>query len=479
MTSPTTSRWGRKLDGMNATTWRASIAGPQMRSSMTGLFLLDRVPDVEALEARMERVTREFPVLRSRIIDPVGPFGQPRLVVDPDFDLAFHTTHYTLPGPGSWEQLLQHARRHSMTDLDRDRALWRATLIDGIEGGRAAVVLVVHHAIADGQGLMMMVSGLLDASPEHVVLERVEAPAPGRVDRGTVTATALGSAMARGARTAAAAAYAVPRAAVALASNPWGAVSGGLRFAASARRVGQVHRAPLSSLLTGRASTYTPRTLDVTFDSMRKVAKEYDGSMNDAFLAALAAGFRRYHDAHDALPGSIRVNVPVSFRSTEARADQIATAVARIELDTRHTTTETSFGEIQHAMAAAIREPFLPRTDLLADLTRVAPAEVLVALSRGSDLTASNVPGLPDEAWMGGAKVERMYPLVATLGAAANITLLSYARQWCSIGIDVDDAAIPDPELFVRCLADGFAEHGMVLAHHPHDPTDTDTDTKE
>ena len=54
-----------------------------------------------------------------------------------------------------------------------------------------------------------------------------------------------------------------------------------------------------------------------------------------------------------------------------------------------------------------------------------------------------------------------MYPLMGTVGAATNITLLSYNGN-AGLGISMDDAAIPDRELFVECLAAGFAE---VVGH--------------
>ena len=107
-----------------------------------GVFVLDGSPDPVAITKRMEMVTRLFPALRSRIVEPATPLGQPRLIVDGEFDLSLHIAHYVLPPPGNWEQLLRHVRRYSLTDLDRDRALWRAVILDGLRGGRSAVVLV-------------------------------------------------------------------------------------------------------------------------------------------------------------------------------------------------------------------------------------------------------------------------------------------------------------------------------------------------
>jgi hypothetical protein len=72
--------------------------------------------------------------------------------------------------------------------------------------------------------------------------------------------------------------------------------------------------------------------------------------------------------------------------------------------------------------------------------------------------------------------VERLYPLVPTVGAAVNITLLSYSATWASIGVSMDDAAVPDPDVLVQCLAEGFAEVCVPVADGAYDPVDGSAD---
>ena len=74
-----------------------------------------------------------------------------------------------------------------------------------------------------------------------------------------------------------------------------------------------------------------------------------------------------------------------------------------------------------------------------------------------SDLLVSDVPGIPVPVYLGGAKVIRQYAFGPTIGAAVNVTLLTYVDT-CALGIDVDTGAIPDFAEFYDCLADGFAE---------------------
>lgn len=446
----------RQLAGMSAATWRAAVGSPHLRSAMAAIFLLDRAPDPELLAHRMERVTQLFPALRSRIVES-RQFGRPSLVEDPDFDLALHMAHYVMPAPGSWEQVLRDTRRYSLTDLDRDRALWRTVQLDGLRGGASVVILVVHHAIADGQGLVEIFGRLLgpdepdvtDRSESRSMRRRVAEPERSRASR---------------------AAARMGRRASETLSYP-SRVTGGIKHVAgSAQRTGRRHLSPRASLLDGRCTTYTARTLDLDMRSLRSFAKERSGTLNDAFLTGLTAGVRRYYEASGEPVGELRINVPVSFRTEGDRPDDNTQAIARISLDAAETDADARFAEARQATADAVRQPLLTHMHLVAEASRLLPVEAIVALSRGSDLTASNVPGVPVPVQLGGARVERIYPIVPTMGAAANVTLLSYAGRWCSIGVTMDEAAVDSPELLVECLAQGFAEIGVRLAAQPLDP---------
>jgi hypothetical protein len=95
-------------------------------------------------------------------------------------------------------------------------------------------------------------------------------------------------------------------------------------------------------------------------------------------------------------------------------------------------------------------------------------SQVAGGLTKANDLQASNVPGLREDVYLAGAKIERAYPFGPLPGCAAMITLMSHGDM-CCIGANVDPAAITDPELFARCLHDGFAEV-LTLADHPEPP---------
>jgi WS/DGAT/MGAT family acyltransferase len=398
------------------------------------------------------------------------------MVVDPEFDIAFHTSRFAIPAPGTWEQLLYHVRRQSMYDLDRDRPLWRATLVEGLQGGRSAIILVVHHAIADGQGAVMMLAGIVDWQPGVGPSSEPmpAAPPPGRTDAVTATIAAVGSAAKRAGEAGVQVVRELPSSALAAVTNPRRATSEAVRYAASAARMVRPHRGALSPLMTERGSTYTSATLDVSFETLRAAAKAYEGTLNDAFLAAVTGGVRLYHERHGSQLGRLRVNVPVSTRGLGQQANENAVSIARIELDAGQPDVAARFAEAAQAVRAVREEPLSAIADLAADASRLLPVAVIAAAARSSDVTASNVPGLPTPVWVGGAPLLRLYPVVPTLGAAANITMLTYARQHCSLGVSMDDAAIADPQGFMECLAAGFAEIGAQPEQSPFDPLAAD-----
>jgi hypothetical protein len=73
------------------------------------------------------------------------------------------------------------------------------------------------------------------------------------------------------------------------------------------------------------------------------------------------------------------------------------------------------------------------------------------------DFVTTNVPGAPVPVFSGGAEVERLFAFAPPSGAAFNVALISHCDT-CCIGIVIDTAAVPDPEVLVGCLTRGFSE---------------------
>ena len=81
------------------------------------------------------------------------PTSAPRCWVDdPAFDLRYHVRHIALPKPGTMRQLLDLASLIAVDPFDRTRPLWQFWIVDGIRGGKSALVQKMHHTITDGEG---------------------------------------------------------------------------------------------------------------------------------------------------------------------------------------------------------------------------------------------------------------------------------------------------------------------------------------
>jgi hypothetical protein len=78
---------------------------------------------------------------------------------------------------------------------------------------------------------------------------------------------------------------------------------------------------------------------------------------------------------------------------------------------------------------------------------------------------ASNLPGVTEPVYVAGSRIERMYPFGPLPGCAVMITLISHEGQ-CCIGVNLDSAAVSDPDGLVADLQAGIDEV-VALAKPP------------
>src|SRR3954469_23397491 len=111
------------------------------------------------------------PRYRQKLAFPPLESGRPLWVDDPSFNLEYHVRHSALPAPGSEEQLRALAARIHSQALDRTKPLWETWLVQGLEGGRFALISKNHHALVDGISGVDLMTVLFDVG-------RVPQPAP-------------------------------------------------------------------------------------------------------------------------------------------------------------------------------------------------------------------------------------------------------------------------------------------------------------
>ena len=125
---------------------------PRLSSNIANISILDRAPDMVRMRATLERAAIVFPRLRQRVAPVFGRLAPPMWEIDPNFDIDHHLKYISLGGRGSTKELYRLATSMFMDPFDRRRPLWEFVVIDGLRGGKAAMLQRLHHTITDGQG---------------------------------------------------------------------------------------------------------------------------------------------------------------------------------------------------------------------------------------------------------------------------------------------------------------------------------------
>lgn len=445
----------RRMGGWDFATWRMATDDPVMRSTILGVMVLDANPDWDKLCDRYERASRLAPVLRSKVVEGPLDFQTPRVVVDPNFDLSFHMRRFSMPKGSVWTDVLDVARRASMADFDKDRPLWQVTVLEDLPGGKSVVIQKLHHAIADGQGAVQLGLALLDFAEEGTDLGPMpDAPEPVVLDSTGFMQAVVRNNLGLVAKTAEDVVKGAVPFALSAIKNPVGFIGKIRETAGSLVKFTKVPLGPMSPIMQGRSINYHFDTIEMDFEQFRAAAARRDRTVNDLFLAAISVGMHHYHEAMGNPVGELRMNMPISLRTSADQSN--AVTIARFEIP-----ISNAIDDVLAAAADTVRswraEPALKLADYLAELSRFLPPEMVSAAAQTSDLTASNVPGIPVPVWLAGAKVQRMYPLVGTIGAAINVTMLTY-NGTANVGVSSDDAAVGDREQLIESLRHGFRE---------------------
>ena len=460
MSSEAPGKVGAQLRGWDAATFRTASGDPRMRSTVVALAVLDSPPDWERLRTRLERLTHFVPTLRMRPLDGVFGLSAPRLALDPDFDIDVHVHRYRLPEGSGWNELLGDVRRMSLSDFDRNRALWEAVLIEGLPGGEAAFALKLHHSIADGQATVIMALSLFELGPDPNPDDPPTPEVPRGEDVGLldIARANVEDNLTRFKDSAEGLLRAGGGVALQALGDPGGALEVVRQTVDSISKAVSVPEAPLSPLWVERGTTYHFGAFEFPFAGLKHAAKSRGFSVNDAFMAAVASGVDRYHQRYGAQVPELRVNVPISLRGDagdrSAQASN-AVAIARFEMPVEGLDVDDRMAVIHELVDTWRGAPAMRMADPLADVSWFVPVPVLAQAAKASDITTSNVPGPPIALYLAGARMVAAFPLVATIGAAVNVTMVTYDGNAC-IGVSTDDRSIPDHGELLEDLRWGF-----------------------
>jgi diacylglycerol O-acyltransferase len=457
---------GTRMSDSEAIMW-AVEKDPALRSDFCNLTVLDAPPDPDRLRAKLDDALLAIPKLRQKVVSAPLRIAPPMWVDDADFDLDYHVRRIAAPEPGGTRELLDVCAAIAEAPFDRSRPLWEFTVVDGLSGGRAAMLQKMHHTITDGVGGLKLSLALVDFEPtpdptgagtdaddpfdgEHPV----DRPSPLGVLR-----DALGDAFGRHVATTRSVAATAGRVVTHPTAAPANALDA-LRFAGSLRRQLLVTGSARSSVLTGRSLRRHLEVFTVDMTAARAAAHRFGGTLNDVYVAGVAGALGRYARKLGGTADELRMAMPVSTRERGERAAN-RFVPTRLLVPTDPDDVGARFATISERLRDTRQEPAVAAAEALAGFASGLPTSMLVAAThsqtRTIDFAASNLRGSAVTLYLGGARILANYPFGPRTGCALNVTLLSYCDE-LHMGLNIDPAAVTDIPLLMDCLDESFAE---------------------
>jgi diacylglycerol O-acyltransferase / wax synthase len=434
-------------------------ANPRTRSGIMTVELLDTAPDWESFRKRFDSASRKVLRLRQKVVMPTLPTVAPRWVIDPDFNLDYPVRRIRVPEPGTLREVFDLAEVAAQSPLDISRPLWTATLLEGLEGGCAALMVHLSHAVTDGVGGVEMFANLYDLKRDPPQQTPLPLPIPQDLSPNDLMRQGInrlpGTIAGRVRGVLFGAAHVVGE----LVRDPISRMGDAVEYAMSGVRVvGPV--APPSPVLRRRSLSSRSESIDIEFGDLHKAAKAAGGSINDAYLAGLSGALRLYHEAKGVPIDALPMAVPVNLRSEADPAGGNRFAGVNLAAPIGLTDPEVRIRNIRSQMTSKRDERAIDMVGAIAPVLTLLPDSVLESVAGSlvnSDVQASNVPVYAGDTFIAGAKVLRQYGLGPLPGVAMMVVLISRAG-YCTITTRYDRASIADSGLWARCLLAGFDE---------------------
>ncbi|MGI9592522.1 MAG: WS/DGAT/MGAT family O-acyltransferase [Myxococcota bacterium] len=451
-----------RLSGQDATflLWET----PSLHMHVASTLILELGPmatdaggvDFEAFKEFTESVLHRIPRYRQKL--KWIPFeGRPIWYDDPDFSIDYHVRHAALPKPGSEEQRKKLSARVMAQQLDRTRPLWEIWVVEGLQGGRFAVISKIHHCMIDGASGVDISQILMRLTPDRTIEE-----APRYIPRPEPTAREL-----------------VSDAASLRLRQPLRALRGIRQFRRETENVmdelllrTRAVRAAMTNQSTSASDTPINGTvgphrvfdwLSVPLADIKAIRRALDCTVNDVVLTIVTGAFRDYLTRRSVRPEELdfRIQAPVSVRREEEKGklgNRVSGWLVRLPLDEddprrqleRINETTRELKESHQAMGAEI---------ILNVMERMPNALLSLGAQAASGTMNSivtNVPGPQFPLYTLGAELLAMYPQVPLLpNVGLGIALISYNGRICW-GFNADLGLVPDLADFVAAVRRSF-----------------------
>jgi len=422
------------------------------------------------LDACMQSIESRLPFLPryyQRVVTPPWNIGFPTWEDDPQFDIHNHIREVMLKR-GTEAELKALAGKLLGTVMDRERPLWDITLVHGLQGNRSAMVLRIHHCLADGiAGVGLMMNVLMDSTPEPRLLpkkkhsrsrRRPQAPSTRFLDGWISSYSDI-----------------IQQALTAHSDI----LSVGERIAASG---GEWPSREIARYLPELTASPERLFFNVTYQGPQKFAwakiplaeikairEKCGGTHNDVVLALITATIRRYAELHgDKVRGRLlRMMVPVSVRQngdTTELGNRISLLPVNVPLGIRN--PRKLLAAVQKRMEFLKRRNVAELVGLAGELVGLVPAPLQAVIGpfvsvlpiTPFNLVCTNIRGPQTPLYLVGHKMIDWYPYVPIGGEmTVNCAILSY-NEISYFGFSGDVKAAPDLGRLETLLKRSFKE---------------------
>lgn len=429
---------------------------------------LDANVIAEHLGARLSSIA----LLRTKFVQDPLRLGTVKKIEDPEFDISDHIFVESLPTPGDYQQLSRRLGELSAKPLTLSQ-MWRWTVIDGLAGGKLAVMCNIHHAVADGVGMVEALSSMYNESPVH---PETRARGVRRVPAEPTALKLLGKAVAESSIRLL---VKTPRFLIKNTGPVLASLGGEVKEIIASRREGDGKLAlPEVEMTSLNINGYSDRRVvswkTLPLPEIKTLAKYFGCTVNDIGLLLYSYAMESYFKGMEE-----RVNfdlwcaVPISTRTANSAAGGNQVTIGRICL---HNTIENTLTRLNAIAADAedmknLARPEDPVIDVreLADIVFPLAIDATLYLTGKLDLLGkvggkialangllSNVPGPRQPVYIANALMSESIPMIPAVEIMAVSGGITSVDQAITIGFHCDGEVVIRPELFVYGIEQGM-----------------------
>jgi WS/DGAT/MGAT family acyltransferase len=447
----------KRLSGWDAVLLYSETPNVHMHTIKVGVIELDAATRDFHIDAFREVIAGRMDKLEPlgyQLIDVPMKFHHPMWRENCEVDFDYHIRPWKLAAPGGRRELDEAIGRIASTPLDRARPLWEMYFVEGLANDRIAVVVKIHHALADGVASANLMAHGMDLMPTPQRSSYTPDPAPtGR----QLMASAFVDHLRHIARIPATIRY---------------TAQGVGRVRRSSRKLSPQLTMPFTPPPSFMNHRLTPErrfaTATLAFADVKETGKKLDATINDMVLAMSSGALRTLLLRYDGTAEPLLASVPVSYDFSPERVSGNRFSGMMVALPTD---LDDPLERVRaaHDNAVSAKESHqLLGPELISRWAAYWPRAGTEALFRWMsnrdgqnkvlNLNISNVPGPRERGRVGGALVTEVFSVgPLTAGSGLNITVWSYVDQ-LNISVLADGATVKDPHEVTEAMVSDFLE---------------------